>query len=441
MTITEFRDVLLRFFVLISIMLFLSLFLDGCGDKCENSKTYYYYEPVYTPMSEIRAAVALESPREMEVTGKIYLYENTLLINEPGMGIHVIDNSNPSNPVFKHFINIPGNFDMAVKNNILYADSYMDIVAINLSDNNFSEVHRIEDVYHNINSFGIYPDAELGVVTDWEKKETIESFETECDGFNNGGILRRGGGWLVDIANDAVFTSESSFYKNANVINTTGIAGSMARFAITGNSLYAIDDWQLYVFDISNQIEPDLDNTIELGWGIETIFPYKNNLFIGANNGMHIYDNSNPAEPVYLSSFMHFTACDPVVVNDDYAFVTLRSENACQGFVNQLDVINIQDLSSPSLVKSYTMKNPHGLGIDNTSLFLCEGEFGLKVYDIDDIHAIDDHLIEEIKGINAFDVIPFQNNLILIGDDGLYQYDYSDPENLKLLSHLSVNLQ
>lgn len=212
----------------------------------------------------------------------------------------------------------------------------------------------------------------------------------------------------------------------------------MARFAITGSHLYAIDDWQMYVFNIANLADPTLDNKVDVGWGIETIFPYKQNLFIGANNGMHIFDNSIPSEPKYLSSFMHFTACDPVVVNDDYAFVTLRSGNACQGFINQLDVVDIRDLNRPTLVKTYPMDNPHGLGIDGDNLFLCEGEFGLKVFNTEAIQKISDNLIKHIEDVHAYDVIPYQNNLIMIGQDGLYQFDYTDPVALPLLSHIPV---
>ena len=38
------------------------------------------------------------------------------------------------------------------------------------------------------------------------------------------------------------------------------------------------------------------------------------------------------------------TSCDPVVVQGDYAFVTLRGGTECQGFSNQLDIIDISTL-------------------------------------------------------------------------------------------------
>lgn len=175
-----------------------------------------------------------------------------------------------------------------------------------------------------------------------------------------------------------------------------------------------------------------------MGWGIETIFPYKDKLFIGAQNGMHIYDNAVPTEPVYLSSFMHVTTCDPVVVDDQYAYVTLRSGNACNGFTNQLDVINIENLNNPFLVATHQMQNPHGLGLDGSTLFISEGEFGLKVFDASEPDKIDENLIKFFQDMHGYDVIPNDGVLMLIGDDGLYQYDYRDLENITLLSIIPV---
>ena len=96
--------------------------------------------------------------------------------------------------------------------------------------------------------------------------------------------------------------------------------------------------------------------------------------------GLFIYDISNGAAPVNEGQFMHARACDPVVADNDYAYVTLRSGTFCSGIDNELDVINIQ-YSFPSLVKIYPMTNPHGLSKDGNLLFVCDGKDGLKIYD------------------------------------------------------------
>jgi len=211
-----------------------------------------------------------------------------------------------------------------------------------------------------------------------------------------------------------------------------GTGGSMARFTINGDYLYAVNETSLKIFDISDQSKPVYKNFVDLGFGIETVFPYKNNLFIGSQTGMYIYNIDIPASPQKLSHYQHVFSCDPVVANDKYAFVTLRTENQgrCWRGVNQLDVIDISDLRSPILIKSYQMVNPKGLGIDGNTLFICDDK--LKVYDISTVTAIN---LKKEFNVKSYDVIPKNGNLFMIGDDGFVQYEYSN-DTIKYLSSI-----
>jgi hypothetical protein len=131
-------------------------------------------------------------------------------------------------------------------------------------------------------------------------------------------------------------------------------------------------------------------------------------------------------------------SCDPVIADDNFAYVTLRSGTACQGFTNQLEVLNITKLMQPSLVKTYAMTNPHGLSKDGNLLFICDGRDGLKVYNAAQPDKL--QLLQTIGNLETFDVIAFNGIAIVVAKDGLYQYDYSNPSNLKLLSRLSISL-
>lgn len=210
----------------------------------------------------------------------------------------------------------------------------------------------------------------------------------------------------------------------------------MTRFTIYQDYLYTVDYSDMRLFNISTPSSPAKTAEIPLGWDIETIFPYQDKLFIGSRSGMHIYDNVTPSSPQYLSTFEHARSCDPVVVEGNYAYVTLRSGTECEGFNNQLDVIDIENLTHPSLVKTYPMINPHGLGIDQGTLFICEGQDGLKVLNASDPANVIEQ--KHFKNMHAFDVIPLGKVLLMIGEDGLYQYDYTNPDDLKLLSTIPV---
>ena len=46
--------------------------------------------------------------------------------------------------------------------------------------------------------------------------------------------------------------------------------------------------------------------------------------------------------------------------------------------------------------------------------------------------------IVNYPGINAYDVIPLEGTLMLTAKDGIYQYDYSNLKNIKMLSKITI---
>ena len=215
----------------------------------------------------------------------------------------------------------------------------------------------------------------------------------------------------------------------------TGQGGSLARFAVTGSTLYTINNFEIKVFDIADCADVSLKNRVDVGFGIETLFPINDYLFIGAQDAMYIYDIANPETPQFLSWYGHFTSCDPVVVQGNYAYVTLRiSECRPSQDRDVLEIIDVSDVLNPVSVSTYNLDEPYGLGISGDLLFICEGNNGLKVLDVSDPNSI--QLVKQFTGINAYDVIPTQNILILTGEDGIRQYDFSDPNNITLISEI-----
>ena len=221
----------------------------------------------------------------------------------------------------------------------------------------------------------------------------------------------------------------------------SGIGGSTARFTVSGNTLYMVSSTALQAYDISNNSDPKKGSKTSLGFGVETIFPYRNNLFIGTKTGMYIYDINQPNAPRQVGLYTHILSCDPVVVQGNYAYVTLRSGTNCRNqsiSVNSLDVIDISNLASPKLLRSYPMTNPRGLGADSSLLFIGEGDQGLRVMDIS--NPIDVRELQYFYNTKTYDVIPTKKLLIVTGPDGIYQYSYADLKQLKLLSKIPVQL-
>lgn len=215
-----------------------------------------------------------------------------------------------------------------------------------------------------------------------------------------------------------------------------GKGGSMAKFTIANDHLFLINEKELLIYDIANEASPQEVGNLEVDFGIETVFSLNDLLFIGSINGVYIYNISNPSSILYLSHYEHITSCDPVVALDDIAYSTLNSQSNCrwQNGANQLDVIDISNIVDPQLIKSYSMEDPKGLAIDGNYLFVCNGYGGLEIFDASLPYNL--QRISGVTGIESYDVILHNNVLILIGKDGLFQYNYEDIYNLELLSNI-----
>ncbi len=416
------KSKILSFLVLVVV----PFLFQGClKDSCEREITYIKTTPIYKTLSEIRSGIDMHAPRELQKPGKMYFYNDFIFINEQREGVHIIDNTNPNVPVNIGFIEIPGNVDIAIRQNILYADNYIDLLTINITDvTNPQLIFRNEDVFPH------YGETSDGLLVYFHHEEVTEIVDcnTQNDRFRDDIFL---GAPEIDFV--TLDNSSGDF---------GGVGGSLARFALYDNYLYTIDESNLHVFDISDLTSPNEVNNVSVGWQIETLFSYTDKLFIGSTTGMIIMDASDPSLPTYLSSYSHFWGCDPVVVKGDYAYVTLRSGSNCQQNGDQLDLVNITDITNPYVEKTFPMENSYGLGIKENTLFLCEGKSGLKVFDIEIPTELDQRMIDYERGFFAYDVIPLPGNrniLLVIGEDGFYQYNYDDPKNLILLSHIAIN--
>jgi hypothetical protein len=137
-------------------------------------------KPVYISKTTYNQITTMQ-PQVLEKPGKIYIYQQYAFVNELNKGVHIIDNTDPYNPVKIKFISIPGNKDMAVKNGILYADNFTDVVAINIRDvNDIKVTKRLKNILPLTsqlapefvrNTYFECADTTKGYVVDWIETE------------------------------------------------------------------------------------------------------------------------------------------------------------------------------------------------------------------------------------------------------------------------------
>lgn len=221
----------------------------------------------------------------------------------------------------------------------------------------------------------------------------------------------------------------------------SGQGGSMSRFAVVDGSLYTLNSPFIHKYDVSkaSEIRYLNEGMIASNDG-ETIFVRDSLLYVGSQSGMYILSLKNLSN---LSSVSHFVSCDPVVALDTFAYVTLSTGTSCRWDATpSLQIYSVKNPLAPRMVKGYSMYNPRGLAIRDSLLFVCDD--GLKIYYAK--HPADSlPRLKHVKSIDGYDVILRDTTILLIGDDGFYQYGYrAYTENGRMevsvneLSHISA---
>ena len=420
------------------LVLLLFFALAGCTkDDCLQVETYTHVEPIFVPRDSVEnLPIRWETPRDLTTPNQIYYHNDRLYLNERGEGLHVIDNSDPADPVQLGFLRATGNQNLAIRNGILYLDSYTDLLTLPLATlENPTDVTRISNVFPSPEP------APAGMLfSHYESWEATR--ELGCDEALR--EVRRGWGWCPGCQDDLVAVADVSPGAAAG----DGTGGSMARFTILGDHLYTVDESTLRGFSLDDPRQPLLTSANEMTGVTETIFPYQDHLFIGGQERMEIWEVRDDGSLRFFREFSHARACDPVYVRDGYAYVTVRSSadafEFCGGVLNQLIVIDVDPIEQSHEIAFFDMENPRGLAVDpNQQLLVCEGADGLKFFDASDPATVGFNLLHRYDGHFANDVIPLQIDgksvAMVIGESGLFQLDYTNPNNPVFLSEILVN--
>ncbi len=406
-----------------------TLFSSCLKDSCDETRTYTQYEPSYKNLDEIRNVTAGD-PQELKDPGQIYIYKKYLFINQFRKGIHVFDNSDPAHPVNLAFYDIPGSAQLSIKDDMLYTNNYLDLLAIDIKDPlNISVVDIEEFIFMDsyVSNFGVFDTAKSQLIVEYIPTQVTEKIG--CDNSYFYGDYYKNGEFL--------FVADNSGVSNGNpgAQSNIGVGGSTAKFTITGNALYTLRNSELLTFDISLKL-PVYASALPLKILPETVFPFKNTILVGGSSGMTIINIDNPLSPVEAGSINHVTSCDPVVAADNTAYVTLWNGSECGNGRNELQVIDISDLNAPIQLHALVMNSPRGLAINEDKLMVCEDTFGAKLFDVSDNTKAPQPLATYPEIVSQ-DVIWIGSNFIFVSQNGIAQYKM-DGNILNLLSTIPI---
>jgi hypothetical protein len=333
---------------------------------------------------------------------KIYVYGDLLIRSNTADGlIEFFDLGTPATLPQLGAIRVTGNNDVAVVDEVMYADAGNDLIVYDISDvANIRALDTIHGVFRQLHGFMRDDVVPMGMSED------------------TGGMSGCSG------CGSDVMTSPAMSDSRSGGAEGAGTAGSLARFAVAGEYLYCLDYADVIVFDIELPRRPQLKNRAAINWEIETLFPYGNTLFVGGQRGVYLVDITDGDNPTPISQFEHGRGCDPVVVENDIAYVTLRSGTRCGDIEDQLHILDVSNLQHPTLITSVNVDGPYGLAVRNGVVYLCDGTSGVKIIDASDPR--NPRTIGRIEGIVAHDAILLQRMLIVTTPERAIIYALSD---------------
>lgn len=404
-----------------------TLILFSCTQDTGNvTVNYLEATAIYGDMDDIRALPLMDDGRSIENPGKIYIGDDFVLIGEEGKGIHVINNQDRENPNSEVFIQIPGNIEFFVSDQYLYAESYYDVLKIDIS--NPFQANLISRSKNAIQDEFVNDKGETLVGFSYEDKTiTLDENDDFMKEILDDQLV------YLDFAKNVIPKSSvpSSFAGNSDQV-----IGTINRITKAKDHIYIVSNNNMIIID-DNDFASQATRIDNIKEDMETIFPYQNTLFVGTKTSMSIYDISNEEQPTAIHEFEHARSCDPVLPYNNVAFVTLRTADfsACPGNINALLVIDINDISNPIKVDEIQQPSPYGMAIIEHYLFVGNGSSGLSIFDISDKENVE--LLKAYKEIEAFDIIADPNHpqyALIAGSNGTNQYAMGGDLSLQLVS-------
>jgi hypothetical protein len=321
----------------------------------------------------------------------IYLSDTLLLVADERNGLSIYSVADGKNPVLNLTIPLKGVKGMAMKDCIVYASTWDRIYVYRL---------RKDNGFDSVGSIATYQYRPMGVDG---PSYTYSLWNCGCTPLTTpiAGSSSDGG-------------------------------GSYAVFAVIDTFLYYVDQSSLVTMSIADPAKPKELARYNLEWTIETLFPTQQYLFIGGTRGMYIMDRANGARPVMIGSLQHFKACDPVVVQDTIAYVTLRKGNGCGDAADELLSVSIADPKNPKLIGEFGVETPYGLAVRDSLLYISNGYNGYGLYNVNE----PGNVVRMIKWADRTtkDFIWSGSTLYIMGFDQVTIMDVADPENPVVVS-------
>jgi hypothetical protein len=162
-------------FLIVSVSLQSCLCFSKDCDSAPVSPPDEQFKPVLLNRTTFENSIQILSSQSIVASGKIYVKDNLMFVNDLNKGFHVYNYTNPATPVKLGFIKILGATDLAIRDNTIYINQAVDLVTLNYNsaNNTIQVLHRNKNVFpQKVSPLGnyAYESNENNIVIDWIKK-------------------------------------------------------------------------------------------------------------------------------------------------------------------------------------------------------------------------------------------------------------------------------
>ncbi|WP_131450708.1 hypothetical protein [Flavobacterium subsaxonicum] len=127
-------------------LLLLQSCIYGHGDDDPGIVNPGYGATVMT-RTELENSIHLLDPQAVTKSGKIYIKDNYLFVNDVNRGFHIYNYSDPQHPSPMAYLEVPGATDLSMRGNTLYINQAVDLVTLTLDNNAIYMVKRNRNVF------------------------------------------------------------------------------------------------------------------------------------------------------------------------------------------------------------------------------------------------------------------------------------------------------
>ncbi|MGL1901517.1 MAG: hypothetical protein OCC49_05245 [Fibrobacterales bacterium] len=398
-----------------------------CNTDDLKSNEYIRNSEVYTPYLEYLALIKNVPAVTPNNLGYTLIHGKWKLVNEVNEGIHVYDNTDSQNSIYTTFISIPGNNDFVIKNNILLANSYEVLLAIDFTTP--TAVTLLKDIPEILISEDykgeMVVSKERGLVTEMIEVKTTEVY---CrNGLRYANNNESSYGREENSSDDYYYAMSNNSMTSESTWPYYDTSADVNNFVLGDDYLYVLKQGVLVTIDVEDETSPKYLSQNEVNkWSITSINNSNGVLFLAGDREIQLVDISKPSNPRIRDPLIGITRCDEIIAVEDYIYAGRTRNKNCDNRENSLLIVNISDKSEPVIEEVYSMGGPSDIEIVDGYLYVCDGRAGFKIYavegaELDLIAQIDSIVVEtvSIAGLVA----------TLSGEGGVYTYDLSDVNN------------